>query len=122
MMLVAMVLVVFNVVFWTLFEQAGSSLTLFADRNTDLSVFGLFSMSAGQTQIFNADLHRAAGAVCSACCGTGWRERGIEPPIPVKFAIALMGVGAGFLFLVWGTQYRRGRLQGRACGGSPGSI
>ena len=34
MMVVAMVLIVFNVVFWTLFEQAGSSLTLFADRNT----------------------------------------------------------------------------------------
>ncbi len=36
MMLAAMVLIVFNVVFWTLFEQAGSSLTLFADRNTNL--------------------------------------------------------------------------------------
>ena len=34
MMVAAMVLVTFNVVFWTLFEQAGSSLTLFADRNT----------------------------------------------------------------------------------------
>ena len=33
MMLAAMVLIVFNVVFWTLFEQAGSSLALFADRN-----------------------------------------------------------------------------------------
>ena len=38
MMVAAMVLIVFNTVFWTLFEQAGSSLTLFADRNTDLSV------------------------------------------------------------------------------------
>src|SRR6185369_5268312 len=38
MMVAAMVLVVFNVVFWTLFEQAGSSLTLFADRNTDLAI------------------------------------------------------------------------------------
>ncbi|MDB5704513.1 MAG: transporter, partial [Sphingomonas bacterium] len=54
MMLAAMVLIIFNVVFWTLFEQAGSSLTLFADRNTDLSVFGLFSISAPQTQFFNA--------------------------------------------------------------------
>ncbi len=34
-MLVAMVLIVFSVVFWTLFEQAGSSLTLYADRNTN---------------------------------------------------------------------------------------
>src|SRR3954451_16826433 len=53
MMVAAMVLIVFNVVFWTLFEQAGSSLTLFADRNTDRSVFGLFTISAPQTQNFN---------------------------------------------------------------------
>ena len=30
---------------------------------------------------------------------------GIEPGIPVKFGLALMGVGAGFLFLVWGTKF-----------------
>src|SRR3954471_142415 len=53
MMTAAMILIIFNVFFWTLFEQAGSSLTLFADRNTDRSVFGLFTMSAPQTQQFN---------------------------------------------------------------------
>jgi POT family proton-dependent oligopeptide transporter len=31
--------------------------------------------------------------------------RNLEPSIPVKFAIALMGVGAGFLFLVWGGNF-----------------
>jgi POT family proton-dependent oligopeptide transporter len=35
----------------------------------------------------------------------GMAKRGIEPTIPVKFAIALMGVGLGFMFLVWGTQF-----------------
>ncbi|EQB04401.1 peptide MFS transporter [Sphingobium baderi] len=104
MMLAAMVLVVFNVVFWTLFEQAGSSLTLFADRNTDLSFFGLFSISAGQTQFFNAFFIVALAPVF----GIMWNalaKRGLEPSIPVKFAIALVGVGVGFLFLVWGAQY-----------------
>jgi len=176
MMVVAMVLVTFNVVFWTLFEQAGSSLTLFADRNTNLSVFGLFNLSAPQTQNFNpisivlfapvmsmlwtglarsrvepSPPLRALGYVWSAVVvlvglvlswrifqvlsagghGTaalvvgallivlviastiawlrqvsGWREQTeLEPSIPVKFAIALMGVGAGFLFLVWGTNF-----------------
>ncbi len=47
MMLAAMVLITFNVVFWTLFEQAGSSLTLFADRNTDLHIFG-YPISPGR--------------------------------------------------------------------------
>ena len=104
MMLAAMVLIVFNVVFWTLFEQAGSSLTLFADRNTDLSIFGLFSISAGQTQFFNAFFIVALAPVFSIMWN-GMARRGVEPTIPIKFALALMGVGAGFLFLVWGTQF-----------------
>lgn len=104
MMMAAMVLIVFNVVFWTLFEQAGSSLTLFADRNTDLSVFGLFSISAGQTQFFNAFFIVVLAPLFSIMW-TAMARRGVEPSIPVKFGLALMGVGAGFLFLVWGTHF-----------------
>jgi len=104
MMWAAMVLVVFNVVFWTLFEQAGSSLTLFADRNTNLSIFGWFSISAGQTQFFNAFFI----VVLAPVFGAIWlalAKRNMEPGIPVKFGVALMGVGAGFLFLVWGSSF-----------------
>ena len=104
MMVAAIVLIIFNVVFWTLFEQAGSSLTLFADRNTDLSVFGMFSISAGQTQFFNAFFI----VLLAPMFGALWvwlARRGLEPGIPVKFGMALVGVGLGFLFLVWGTSF-----------------
>lgn len=104
MMLAAIVLIIFNVVFWTLFEQAGSSLTLFAARNTDLSVFGLFEMAPAQTQFFNAIFIVMLAPVFSAL----WQalgRRGLEPGIPVKFGLALAGVGGGFLFLVWGSQF-----------------
>jgi POT family proton-dependent oligopeptide transporter len=104
MMLAAIVLIVFNVVFWTLFEQAGSSLTLFADRNTDLSFFGWFSITAGQTQFFNAFFIVALAPVFGALW-LALAKRGREPGIPVKFGMALVGVGLGFLFLVWGTQF-----------------
>ena len=104
MMTAAMVLIVFNVFFWTLFEQAGSSLTLFADRNTDRSVFGLFTMSAPQTQQFNPFCIVIFAPVMSALW-TFLARRGLEPSIPIKFAIALGGVGAGFLFLVWGSTF-----------------
>lgn len=104
MMTAAMVLIVFNVFFWTLFEQAGSSLTLFADRNTDRSVFGLFSLSAPQTQNFNPICIVLFAPVMSLLW-TGLAKRGLEPSIPVKFAIALLGVGAGFLFLVFGSTF-----------------
>lgn len=104
MMVAAMVLITFNTVFWSLFEQAGSSLTLFADRNTDMSVFGLFSITAGQTQFFNAFFIVALAPLFSVMWGALAR-RGLEPGIPVKFGVALVGVGLGFLFLVWGSQF-----------------
>src|SRR4051794_2456872 len=104
MMTAAMVLIVFNVFFWTLFEQAGSSLTLFADRNTDRSVFGLFTMSAPQTQQFNPFCIVIFAPIMSILW-TSLAKRGLEPSIPVKFSIALMGVGAGFLFLVFGSTF-----------------
>ena len=107
MMLAAMVLITFNTVFWTLFEQAGSSLTLFADRNTDLSVFGWFSISAGQTQFFNALFIVMLAPLFSVMWNT-MAKRGIEPTIPIKFGIALVSVGLGFLFLVWGSQFAGG--------------
>ena len=104
MMTAAMILIIFNVFFWTLFEQAGSSLTLFADRNTDRSVFGLFTLSAPQTQNFNPICIVLFAPVMSAL----WlflARKGLEPTIPVKFSIALMGVGAGFLLLVFGSTF-----------------
>ena len=104
MMLAAMVLITFNTVFWTLFEQAGSSLTLFADRNTDLSVFGWFSISAGQTQFFNA-LFIVLLAPVFSIMWNAMAKRGVEPTIPIKFGVALVSVGLGFLFLVWGSQF-----------------
>jgi POT family proton-dependent oligopeptide transporter len=104
MMTAAMILIIFNVFFWTLFEQAGSSLTLFADRNTDRSVFGLFSISAPQTQNFNP-ISIVLFAPLMSILWTWLSKRGLEPSIPVKFSIALMGVGAGFLFLVFGSTF-----------------
>jgi POT family proton-dependent oligopeptide transporter len=104
MMVAAMVLIIFNVVFWTLFEQAGSSLTLFADRNTDLRVIGNWSISAPQTQVLNPICIVLLAPLMSVLW-TGLAKRNLEPTIPVKFGLALMGVGAGFLFLVFGTQF-----------------
>jgi POT family proton-dependent oligopeptide transporter len=104
MMTAAMVLIVFNVFFWTLFEQAGSSLTLFADRNTDRSVFGLFTISAPQTQNFNP-ISIVLFAPLMSLLWITLAKRGLEPSIPVKFSIALVGVGAGFLFLVFGSTF-----------------
>ena len=59
----------------------------------------VYIMPAGQTQIFNA-LFIVLLAPVFSIMWNGLAKRGIEPTIPVKFSIALMGVGAGFLFLL----------------------
>ena len=99
MMLAAIILVVFNVTFWTLFEQAASSLTLFADSNTTLHLFGFF-VSAPQTQNFNP----ITIVIFAPILSWFWlwlAKRGWEPSIQVKFGIALLLVGLGFVVLAW---------------------
>jgi POT family proton-dependent oligopeptide transporter len=99
MMLAAIILVIFNVTFWTLFEQAASSLTLFADSNTTLHLFGFF-VSAPQTQNFNP----ITIVIFAPILSWFWlwlAKRGWEPSIQVKFGIALLLVGFGFVILAW---------------------
>jgi POT family proton-dependent oligopeptide transporter len=99
MMLAAIILVVFNVTFWTLFEQAASSLTLYADRNTTLELFGIF-VSAPQTQNFNPITIVIFAPIMSWLWVT-LAKKGWEPSIQVKFGIALLLVGLGFVILAW---------------------
>jgi proton-dependent oligopeptide transporter, POT family len=64
--MLALVLIAASVVFWTLFEQAGSSLNQFAERNTDLTLTATQSMTAAQTQSFNSGFILLLAPVFSA--------------------------------------------------------
>jgi len=99
MMLAAIILVIFNVTFWTLFEQAASSLTLFADSNTTLELFGI-PISAPQTQNFNP-ITIVIFAPIMSWLWIALSKKGWEPSIQVKFGIALLLVGLGFVVLAW---------------------
>lgn len=100
----AIVLTLGAVVFWTLFEQAGSSLNLFADRNTNLPHDGFFTVTSSQTQSFNPGFILIFAPVFAALWA--WLGRkGRDPNTLVKFGLGLVQVGAGFLLLVWGAQF-----------------
>ncbi|PID80931.1 MFS transporter, partial [bacterium DOLZORAL124_64_63] len=99
--LVLMILMTFNVVFWALFEQAGSSLTLFADRNVDRSVFGWFSMTASQTQVFNPLFIILFGSIFSVMW-VSLARIGKNPNIPMKFGLGIIQLGLGYLVLLLG--------------------
>ena len=95
-MLLALLLVAGAVVFFTLFEQAGSSMNLFADRNTQLPE----GFSAAQTQSFNAGFILLF-APLFAIAWTWLAKRNLDPDPVVKFGLGLLQVGLGFLVLVW---------------------
>jgi POT family proton-dependent oligopeptide transporter len=100
--LVLMILMVFNVVFWACFEQAGSSLTLFADRNVDRDVFNIFVMPASMTQFFNPLFIIVFGSVFSVM----WvklSKIGKNPNIPMKFGLGIIQLGCGYLLLLFGS-------------------
>jgi len=102
-LIVAVVLTFFSVVFWTLFEQAGSSLTLFAERNTDRMI-GSYLMPAGQAQSFNPVFIVILAPLFSLMWNFLGKNK-LEPSVPFKFVIGLALVGVGFLALVFGAQF-----------------
>lgn len=102
--ILALILIAASVVFWTLFEQAGSSLNLFAERNTNLTIMGDMSMTASQTQSFNSGFILLLAPVFAGLWA--WLgSRGLDPDPVMKFALALVQVGLSFLILVFGAQF-----------------
>ena len=101
-MIVFIILCLLNIIFWSLFEQAGTSLTLFADRNVDRAAFlGFWNMTAGQTQFFNPFFIMIMGTIFSWM----WIKLDkfkMNPNIPAKFGIGIIFVGVGFLITVLG--------------------
>lgn len=94
-------LFIFAVLFWAAFEQAGSSLNLFADRYTRLSVFGL-EFPSSWFQSLNAVFVLLFAPVFSWL----WVRLGPrEPSSPVKFVWGLILVGLGFLLLAPGASF-----------------
>lgn len=85
-----------------MFEQAGSSLNLFADRSVDRVVAG-YEIPASVFQSLNAFFIFLL-APLFAILWTWLGARNWEPSIPAKFSLAICQVGLGFLVLVFGTQ------------------
>jgi proton-dependent oligopeptide transporter, POT family len=130
-MMLATVLIFGAVVFWTLFEQAGTSLNLFAARNVDLSVtqsatsfFGVpmgspeqlaaagvatdswwswidSRFAAAQVQSFNAGFILIFAPIFAALWAFLGR-RGMDPDPTMKFGLGLLQAGLGFMVVVWG--------------------
>lgn len=86
--------------FWAIFEQAGSSLTLFADRNVRL-----IGLNAAQTNSINSTFIIAM-AIPFSLLWSFLNDRNINPNSAFKFGIGLLLLGAGFVVFALSAQDR----------------
>lgn len=95
--IVISIVFVFSALFWSGFEQAGSTLNLFADRFTDRTFFG-YEMAAGVFQSINPMIL----IIFAPVFGAMWiwlAKKNLEPSSPFKFAFGLILLGIGFLVM-----------------------
>jgi POT family proton-dependent oligopeptide transporter len=92
------------VVFWTLFEQAGSSLNQFAERSTNLAIGFGQSITPAQTQSFNPGFILLFAPIFSAIWAFLGTRR-MDPNPAIKFGLGLTQVALGFFVLVLGAQF-----------------
>lgn len=99
-LIVALVLIVFQSVFYALFEQQAASLTLLADQQFDRMIFG-WEVKASQVQTMNT-LFVCLLAPVMAWIWLALGKRNLEPSIPLKFAMAMLIIGAGYIIFAKG--------------------
>lgn len=83
--------------FWSGFEQAGTTFQIFAERHT-FRTLGSFEFPSSWFQNFNPFFIVTLAPVVAAL----WiylAQRNINPPIPIKFAIGLILLASGFLVM-----------------------
>jgi POT family proton-dependent oligopeptide transporter len=95
-----LIFILFNAFFWIAFEQAGTSLNLFGEELTDRHVMG-WEMPATWFQSVNPFLIITLAPVF-AILWSSLGRRNMNPSQPVKIALGLLLVGAGYLFMVFG--------------------
>ena len=93
-------------VFWSGFDQAGSSLNLFADRYTDRNIFG-WEMPASWLQSVNPMLIILL-APFFAWLWVFLAQRNMDPSSPLKFALGLIQLGVGFWVMVYAARIAAG--------------
>ncbi len=109
-LIVVGILILFSLIFWALFEQAGSSLNILTDRGVNRVIFG-WEVPASMFQSLNAGFIFTI-APLFAMLWIALAKRNMEPSSPIKFSIGIILVGLGFLALVYGMRSSEGLQTG----------
>ena len=97
---VIMIVSAFVIFFWSAFEQAGASLTFFAEEQTNRSLFG-FVVPASYFQSINP-VAIVLFAPVFAWIWTRLGNKGCEPASPTKMALGLFLLAVGYLVIAFG--------------------
>ena len=97
---VIFILAFFVIFFWMAFEQAGASLTVFADRQTDRGLFG-WTVPASWFQSINAVAIVLFAPIFAWIWGRLDRA-GLNPSTPVKMSLGFFLMGIGYLVIAFG--------------------
>ncbi|MEY2704375.1 MAG: hypothetical protein RL407_437 [Bacteroidota bacterium] len=96
------ILFLFSAMFWSGFEQAGSTLNLFAERFTDRKVLG-WEIPTGYFQSINS-LFIIIFAPFFASLWVWLGRKNLEPSSPLKFTFGLALLGIGFFVMYFATK------------------
>ncbi len=97
---VIFILSFFVIFFWAAFEQAGASLTIFADRQTDRELMG-WTVPASYFQSVNA-VAIVLFAPVFAWLWTQLGKRNLDPSTPVKMSFGFFFLAVGYLVIAFG--------------------
>lgn len=95
-LIAALLFILFSVVFWAIFEQAGGSLSLFAANNLDDKLFGLIQLDPNGV---NNSANSLFVIIFAPIIGLLWiymAKRKIEPNTVVKFGLGFLLLGGAF--------------------------
>jgi POT family proton-dependent oligopeptide transporter len=93
-MFVVFILMFFHMMFWAFFEQAGSSLTLFAERNVNRTFMGS-EIPTATLQAINPIFIWVFGPLLASLWVSLAAKRK-DPAAPFKFALGIFQLGLGF--------------------------
>lgn len=95
-LIAALLFILFSVVFWAIFEQAGGSLSLFAANNLDDKLFGMIQLDPNGV---NNSANSLFVILFAPLVGLLWifmAKRKIEPNTVVKFGLGFLLLGGAF--------------------------
>jgi len=97
----ALIMIIFSIVFWAIYEQNAGSMNLLAERNSEMTLFGIDLPELS----INNFLPPGWVIVLTLLIAPLWpwlNKRGKEPSTPLKFALSFIFMGIGFYVLYLG--------------------